>query len=152
MSENKLNQIQPFNTSNVEEFKRITTNANYRIALHKIEEIIKVNAECRGMGPELFTEGDKSEDIARNKEAIVICGKCVVSELCELWATAENLTGVIAGGVRTKVRMSNRRKDSATNRSSEINPAKARLMKHATDNKQYYIGLIASRNTNNIGK
>lgn len=152
MSENKLNQIQPFNTSNVEEFKRITTNANYRIALPKIEEIIKVNAECRGMGPELFTEGDKSEDIARNKEAIVICGKCVVSELCELWATAENLTGVIAGGVRTKVRMSNRRKDSMPNRSSEINPAKARLMKHATDNKQYYIGLIASRNTNNIGK
>ena len=152
MSENKLNQIQPFNTSNVEEFKRITTNANYRIALPKIEEIIKVNAECRGMGPELFTEGDKSEDIARNKEAIAICGKCVVKELCELWATAENLTGVIAGGVRTKVRMSNRRKDSATNRSSEINPAKARLMKHATDNKQYYIGLIASRNTNNIGK
>ncbi len=152
MSENKLNQIQPFNTSNIEEFKRITTNAHYRIALPKIEEIINDNAECKGMGPELFTEGEKAEDIARNKEAIVICGRCVVNELCELWATAENLTGVIAGGLRTKVRISNRRKDSMPNHASEINPAKARLMKHATDNKQYYIGLIASRNTNNIGK
>lgn len=143
--------IQPITPFRNDDAGRLVTINYYKSVLPQIERIIMTNAECKNLGPEIFSEYQTSDSIEKNKKAIELCGDCAVKELCKNWATAERLEGVIAGGEKTKAREKARRflNVSIETRDGEVEGAKVALVRHAIKNRAVYLGMLSAHDRDN---
>ena len=152
MSEILTNQpVQPITPFRSDDSERIITPTYYSSVLPQLERLIVTEAKCKGMGPELFTEYQYTVSVEQNKQAIETCNDCAVKDLCRNWAIAERLTGVIAGGEKTKTREKTRKRLNLIReqREGEVEPAKAEFIRHALKNRALYLGMLSAYDREN---